>query len=115
MEAVNEFSFCMGREHVDQLVAIHLNAISGVTHRQTDRQRQTDIYTDRQADRQTDRQADRQTDRQTDRQNEENFVYCVIRATHLDAICGMTDGHKDRQIGKQNDRQTEKIWSMGIT
>ncbi len=37
MEAVNEFSFCMGREHVDQLVAIHLNAISGVTDRQKDR------------------------------------------------------------------------------
>jgi hypothetical protein len=49
MEAVNEFSFCMGREHVDQLVAIHLNAISGVTHRQTD------IQTDREKDRQTDR------------------------------------------------------------
>lgn len=30
MEAVNEFSFCKGREHVDHLVAIHLNAISDV-------------------------------------------------------------------------------------
>jgi hypothetical protein len=42
MEAVNEFSFCMGREHVDQLVAIHLNAISGgLTDRQIDRQKRT--------------------------------------------------------------------------
>jgi hypothetical protein len=90
MEAVNEFSFCMGREHVDQLVAIHLNAISGVTDRQTDRQteketyRQTDeewgsrdvdhhgghtsqrhfrLLTDRQTDRQTDRDKESQTDR----------------------------------------------------
>ncbi len=43
MEAVNEFSFCMGREHVDQLVAIHLNAISGVTDRQRERQKERQI------------------------------------------------------------------------
>jgi hypothetical protein len=59
MEAVNEFSFCMGREHVDQLVAIHLNAISGETDRQTDSQIEKE--TDRQTDRQTER--DRQTDK----------------------------------------------------
>lgn len=29
-EAVNEFSFCMSREHVDHLVEIHINAISDV-------------------------------------------------------------------------------------
>jgi len=29
-EAVNEFSYCLGREHVDHLVEIHLNAISDV-------------------------------------------------------------------------------------
>jgi len=29
-EAVDEFSFCMGREHVHHLVDIHLNAISNV-------------------------------------------------------------------------------------